>query len=165
MLLRSFGEKRQLQYLEKYAMLSGVFKFVMKLNSLVHYFGVTFLLMQSNWLSSNYFSQIPGCLRCEEKFITPEKSLCLSRQIIRKASSLHHKIFFFWEVDFLNFENELTRNLYVEYSLTYGFSKISIMSLWRSDASISARPNFDATCQYGHFGSNKGGCKGRNRQN
>ena len=28
--LRNFGQKRQLQYLEKYAMLSRVFKFVMK---------------------------------------------------------------------------------------------------------------------------------------
>ena len=34
------------------------------------------------------------------------------------------------------------------------------MSLWWSDASISARSNFDAKCQYGHFGSNKGGFMG-----
>ena len=46
--LRNFGQKRQLQYLEKYAMLSRVFKFVMKYISLFHYFGVTFLPMQSN---------------------------------------------------------------------------------------------------------------------
>ena len=31
------------------------------------------------------------------------------------------------------------------------------MSLWRTDTPINARSNFDAKCQYGHFGSNKGG--------
>ena len=50
--------------------------------------------------------------------------------------------FFIWELDFLNFENGPNRNQYVEYLRTYGSSKINITSLWRSDASISARHKF-----------------------
>ena len=41
----------------------------------------------------------------------PGKLLCLSRQIIQKASSAHHN-FFFRKVDFLSFKKRPVINLY-----------------------------------------------------
>ena len=37
------------------------------------------------------------------------------KQIIRKASLVHHKSFFSWKADFLNFKKRPNINLYVEY--------------------------------------------------
>ena len=97
--------------------------------------------MQSNWLSSNYFSQTPAISRRKKKFITPEKSLCLSRQIIRKGLSVHHKssFFFSWEVDCFSFKNGPNRNLYVEYSRTYGFSRMRGLGRFRNSQQAFAQ--------------------------
>ena len=59
--LRNFGQKCELRYLEKYALLCRVFKFVIKQNSLVHYLRGNFfahtieligfkLLFANSWL-------------------------------------------------------------------------------------------------------------------
>ena len=67
-------------------------------------FSRLFSLMQSNWVQT-IFHKDTGCLCHWEKTIMPGKLLCLSRQIIQKASSAHHNFFFCWKVDFLSFKN------------------------------------------------------------
>ena len=55
-------------------------------------FSRLFSLMQSNWVQT-IFHKDTGCLCHWEKTIMPGKLLCLSRQIIQKASSAHHNFF------------------------------------------------------------------------
>ena len=95
--LRNFGQKRELHYLEKYVLLCRVFKFVIKQNSLVPYLGGNFFAYTMELIGFKLLFANSWLLRRKEKFITPEKSLCLSRQIIRKASSVRHKYTFLSE--------------------------------------------------------------------
>ena len=94
--LHNFGQKREIQYLEKYALLCRVFKFVIKQNSLVHYLRGNFFAYTIELIGFKLLFANSWLLRRKEKFITPEKSLCLSKHIIRKASSVRHKYIFFY---------------------------------------------------------------------
>ena len=74
-------------------------------------FSRLFSLMQLNWVQT-IFHKDTGCLCHWEKTIMPGKLLCLSRQIIQKASSAHHN-FFCRKVDFLSFKKRPIINLYI----------------------------------------------------
>ena len=98
--------------------------------------------MQSNWLSSNsWFFANFWLFTAQGKIYNVSEITCLSRQIIRKALSVHHKslFFFFWEVDFLSFKNGPNRNLYVEYSRTYGFSRMRGLGRFRNSQQAFAQ--------------------------
>ena len=90
--LRNFGQKRELQCLEKYVLLCRVFKFVIKQNSLVHYlrgnfFAYTIELIGFKILFANsWLLQSGGQLRKRAYFSLFKKVMSRSRKHSLKSS-------------------------------------------------------------------------------
>ena len=96
-------------------------------------FSRLFSLMQLNWVQT-IFHKDTGCLCHWEKTIMPGKLLCLSRQIIQKASSAHHNFFFCWKVDFLSFKKRPIINLYISLFNVSVFEPLQKKTgIWESD--------------------------------
>ena len=90
---QNFGKKKRTSLSQKkyQAMLSRVFKFFMKKNSLVHYFWRNFCLCKPELIEFRLFFANTWLFTPRGKIYNGREIMCFSGQIIRKALSVHHK--------------------------------------------------------------------------